>query len=141
MYKYSLIELKSIAEELAQNVVAPHVILLYGNLGSGKTTFTKFFIQSISSNNVTGNNVTGNGVTGDNINTNNIVTSPTFNIINTYETNKGTVWHADLYRLNSISELEPLGLLDFIYSYITIIEWPDIIKPYIKNVNFTEIYL
>ena len=119
--KYSLNELQKIAEELAQRVVDPHVILLTGNLGAGKTTFTKFFIKSIS----------------DNI----TVTSPTFNIINTYETRKGIIWHADLYRLNNINELEPLGLLDFIYSCISIIEWPNIIKPYLKDINITEINL
>ena len=109
------------AEELASAIEAPHCILLNGSLGSGKTTFAQFFINCLDKNIV--------------------VTSPTFNIINIYDTIKGSVLHADLYRLSNENELEVLGILEFIRNGITIIEWPDIIKPFLVNIKLTEINL
>ncbi len=101
------------AEDLASNIKPPYTILLQGNLGVGKTTFSQFFLKSIL------------------INKNQVITSPTFNIINVYDTIKGSVWHVDLYRLESKEEIFNLGLLEFIRIGITLIEWPHIIYNYI----------
>lgn len=113
MYKYSIAQLKQMAEDLASNIKPPYTILLQGNLGVGKTTFSQFFLKSIL------------------INKNQVITSPTFNIINVYDTIKGSVWHVDLYRLESKEEIFNLGLLEFIRIGITLIEWPHIIYNYI----------
>ena len=117
MYKYDINKLKQMAEELANNVNPPYTILLQGNLGVGKTTFSQFFLQHIL------------------INKQQVITSPTFNIINVYETIKGTIWHVDLYRLENKEEIFNLRLLEFIYNGIALIEWPEIIYDYVINSN------
>lgn len=113
MYKYNINELKRIAEDLANNINPPYTILLKGNLGVGKTTFSQFFLKKIL------------------INKSQVTTSPTFNIINIYNTRKGQVWHVDLYRLEHQEEVFNLGLLEFINIGIALIEWPEIIYDYI----------
>ncbi|MDR1488583.1 MAG: tRNA (adenosine(37)-N6)-threonylcarbamoyltransferase complex ATPase subunit type 1 TsaE [Holosporales bacterium] len=116
IYKYSLSDLEVMAIEYANMVkTPPFTFLLYGDLGSGKTTFTQFFINRLL------------------INKTDVVTSPTFNMVQIYETIKGGIWHADLYRVKNKTELEELGLIEAMHSNICIIEWPKIIEPYIKN--------
>jgi tRNA threonylcarbamoyladenosine biosynthesis protein TsaE len=122
-FKYSLNRLKQMAEDYAFNARAPFSILLLGDLGAGKTTFSKFFIEKIM------------------IDKNQRVTSPTFNIIQTYETTKGSVWHADLYRIKNKEELLELGLVEAMSNLICIIEWPQLLKQYIAGFNFVEISL
>ena len=116
MYKYPINTLKRIAVDLSNSINPPYTVLLQGNLGTGKTTFSRFFLQSILINSQ-------------------VITSPTFNIINVYNTTKGEVWHVDLYRLESKKEVFNLGLLEFINYGIALIEWPDIIYDYIVNSN------
>lgn len=90
---------------------------LYGDLGYGKTTFTKYFIQSINPTIID-------------------VSSPTFTIVQIYDTqiyNKAfqkniEIWHVDCYRLKSEDEFFELGLEEAFQSSITIIEWPEIIQ-------------
>lgn len=53
------------------------------------------------------------------------VPSPTFTLIQTYETSIGEIWHTDLYRLSYVDELAELGLDDALDTAITLIEWPD----------------
>tara|TARA_B100000614_G_scaffold94560_1_gene85381 strand:- start:257 stop:562 length:306 start_codon:yes stop_codon:yes gene_type:complete len=53
------------------------------------------------------------------------VPSPTFTIVQTYETKLGSIWHADLYRLTDQSEIFELGLIDAFVNEIVIVEWPD----------------
>tara|TARA_Y100001934_G_scaffold160669_1_gene191712 strand:- start:277 stop:588 length:312 start_codon:yes stop_codon:yes gene_type:complete len=53
------------------------------------------------------------------------VPSPTFTIVQTYETKLGSIWHADLYRLTDQSEIFELGLIDAFVSEIVIVEWPE----------------
>jgi tRNA threonylcarbamoyl adenosine modification protein YjeE len=85
------------------------VIALLGDLGSGKTTFARFFIESIL------------------LDKTQKITSPTFNIIHTYDTKKGPVWHIDLYRITDPSEVPELGLLEAMEDSICLIEWPEIL--------------
>ncbi len=117
MYKYNIDVLQQMAINLANSIKPPYTILLQGNLGAGKTTFSQFFLQSIL------------------INKNQSVTSPTFNIISTYDTIKGEVWHVDLYRINNQEEIINLGLMEFIYTGIALIEWPNLIYDYVINSN------
>lgn len=98
--------------ELAQNIESEKfpnmVICLYGDLGSGKTLFTKAFAKSMGIN--------------DNI------TSPTFNIIKEYDgENNYKLYHMDVYRLNEVKE--DLGIEEYFKKKgVTIIEWADIIE-------------
>ncbi len=101
------------AEETAQSaarlgavLVPGDVILLTGDVGAGKTHFARALIQSLL-------------VEPED------VPSPTFTLVQTYDTSKGEVWHADLYRLTSTAEIEEIGLSDAFESAICLIEWPD----------------
>jgi tRNA threonylcarbamoyladenosine biosynthesis protein TsaE len=53
------------------------------------------------------------------------VPSPTFTLVQTYDTSAGAIWHADLYRLTSTFEIEELGLSDAFQDAICLVEWPD----------------
>jgi len=110
MEKY--IELKSeqdtidLAAFVAPLLKSGDVLCLYGELGSGKTFFTKqigkmLFIEDE-------------------------ISSPSFVLLNEYKTGKFPLFHVDLFRLRDEGELLDLGLLDMIESGITIIEWPEL---------------
>jgi len=89
------------------------VLCLYGELGTGKTYFTKqigkmMFIEDE-------------------------ISSPSFVLLNEYKTGKYPLYHVDLYRLKEEGELLDLGLLDMIETGVTVIEWPELadkILPY-----------
>ncbi len=123
VHKYSLVELQQKAYNLADKVVSPVVILLNGNLGVGKTTFAQFFINQIINDK------------------SEAVTSPTFNIVQIYETVKGPVWHVDLYRIKSKIELTELGILEAMHQYICLIEWPELIRKYTESCEVINIDL
>ncbi|KGM47114.1 tRNA (adenosine(37)-N6)-threonylcarbamoyltransferase complex ATPase subunit type 1 TsaE [Pseudooceanicola atlanticus] len=81
-------------------------ILLEGPVGAGKTHFARCLIQSML------------GWAED-------VPSPTFTLVQTYDTEKAEIWHADLYRLTSPDEVIELGLDETFETAICLIEWPD----------------
>ena len=53
------------------------------------------------------------------------VPSPTFTLVQIYDTKIGCIWHADLYRLSDQSEIFELGLIDAFGKEIVLVEWPD----------------
>lgn len=81
-------------------------LLLVGSIGAGKTHFARSLIQS-------------------RLTTPEDVPSPTFTLVQTYETDQGEIWHADLYRLSGPHDVMELGLLDAFETAICLIEWPD----------------
>lgn len=81
-------------------------VLLEGPIGAGKSHFARALIRSLMA------------VPED-------VPSPTFTLVQTYDTRKGEVWHADLYRLSAPEEIEELGLTDAFETAICLVEWPD----------------
>lgn len=106
-------ETNKLAKQLATKIKAGAVIALYGDLGAGKTTFTRFLTQAI-------------GISAR-------VQSPTFVIARKYQPQHTRsaikkINHLDLYRLSSESELKDLDLNQFFddLSAITIIEWPEL---------------
>ncbi|RZI47206.1 tRNA (adenosine(37)-N6)-threonylcarbamoyltransferase complex ATPase subunit type 1 TsaE [Rickettsiales endosymbiont of Peranema trichophorum] len=101
-------ELTNFAQLLAKQLEPPFIVCLRGDLGVGKTTIAKHIINHLSYPLVQE------------------VTSPTFNIVHIYDTNKGPVWHLDLYRIQSVVELKEIGIEDAM-SNIMIVEWPEII--------------
>lgn len=100
---------------MAEDAYAPCSILLYGDIGAGKTTFSQFFIEKIL------------------IDHRQKITSPTFNLIQIYDTVKGPVWHADLYRIKDKTEIFQLGLIEAMHETICLIEWPDILQDFISD--------
>jgi tRNA threonylcarbamoyladenosine biosynthesis protein TsaE len=82
------------------------VILLEGGIGAGKTHFARCLIQSLLH------------VPED-------VPSPTFTLVQEYDTQAGALWHADLYRLGGPDEIIELGLTDAFETAICLVEWPD----------------
>jgi len=103
-------ETADFAAKIAKICKASDVILLYGEVGAGKTTFARGFIQSI-------------------IGANEEIASPTFTLVQSYiAPNITPIYHCDLYRLKHESELEELGLDDAFESAITLIEWAELIE-------------
>ncbi len=98
--------LKNIAYEIASKAKIGDVICLSGDLGAGKTQFSKFFIQAL---------------TGEDTE----VTSPTFPIVQIYKNNVADIWHFDLYRIEDRCELYEIGIEDAILYGISLIEWPE----------------
>ena len=102
--------------ELAQNIESEKfpgmVICLMGDLGSGKTVFTKGFASSL-------------GIDEN-------VTSPTFNIIKEYQSGEAPLYHMDVYRVDG--KVENLGIEDYFKKNgIVIIEWADLIEEYLPD--------
>lgn len=101
----------NLASILAQNVQSGDTVLLLGEVGAGKTHFARSFIKSLLT------------VDED-------VPSPTFTLVQTYDTVIGEVWHSDLYRLSAEQEIEELGLFDAMIEAVCLIEWPDRLGSY-----------
>ena len=92
-----------------------HIYLLHGNLGAGKTTWVKYLVSHLG---------------GDARQ----VYSPTFSIVNTYEVNGTPIHHFDLYRLESLEEIEDIGFMEYIDSgNLCIIEWPEKIAEFLPT--------
>jgi tRNA threonylcarbamoyladenosine biosynthesis protein TsaE len=89
---------------LARVSRAGDILTLSGDLGAGKTTLARGFLEAL-------------GHEGE-------VPSPSFAIVQPYDTLEPPVWHVDLYRLNSASELQELGL-DAAEDGVLLIEWPE----------------
>ena len=104
---------KFIAERLSKLINLGDILLLTGNLGVGKTTFTKYIINSLQRIN--------RQVISE-------VPSPTFNITNEYQIKKILIKHYDLYRIKNEKELNNLGIQENLKKQITLIEWPEIAK-------------
>ncbi|WP_373295854.1 tRNA (adenosine(37)-N6)-threonylcarbamoyltransferase complex ATPase subunit type 1 TsaE [Paramylibacter ulvae] len=102
----------ALAQKLAGQLQNGDTVFLYGDVGAGKTHFARQIITS---------RLAVDGVQED-------IPSPTFTLVQTYETSQGEIWHADLYRLTSIDEIDELGLEDAINDAICLIEWPEKIQ-------------
>lgn len=105
----SISDTQLLAQTLAKKLVSGGTVLLHGDLGSGKTTFTQGLAKGL-------------GIA-------NTITSPTFTIMNVYPTHHPVITqlvHVDLYRINQPSELLQLGIEDVERDPTTllIIEWP-----------------
>lgn len=105
--KVDLPGLHSVAQKVAELTQTIPLVLFYGHMGAGKTTFINVLCQAL--------NVTDE------------TSSPTFSIVNEYATkDKKSVFHFDFYRLKSESEAFDLGYEDYLYSgNVCLIEWPE----------------
>ena len=122
---HSAIDTKQLAISIAKKVTGGTVIALNGDLGTGKTTFTQGFADSL-------------GVTET-------VISPTFKLVSEYEGDKLWLFHIDAYRMNGSQDFLNIGGEKYLVPLngVTIIEWADIISPLLPkntiNINFNRI--
>ena len=118
---------KELAKSFTYYLKGGETIFLYGELGVGKTTFIKYFINQFQKK----NNLELTEVT-----------SPTFNLLNEYQINDLVIKHYDLFRLKDKSEIKNLELFDNNPKIITLIEWPQLIdkENVIKSINLVFKY-
>jgi len=97
----------AIAATIAEILSAPRVVVLRGELGAGKTTLVKGWVEALAAGNADD------------------VTSPTFTLVHQYNFAKGRIYHLDLYRLETERELATLGLEEMASepNAIVLVEW------------------
>ena len=101
-------ETLNFAADFAKTLKIGDIIALHGTLGVGKTAFTRGIIQSLTGAKE--------------------VPSPTFTLLQTYETPNFDIYHFDMYRLKSPDEAYEIGIEDAFAEGVSFIEWPDKIK-------------
>ena len=112
IFSYHLSEIHDASDFIIENL-GSKTILFDGDLGSGKTTLIKNISMKIGSKD--------------------IISSPTFPIINIYQSNNEKIYHADLYRIDNISDLNEIGFFDIINEKTWIfVEWPQKIIQYLE---------
>lgn len=100
--------------ELAQKLKPGDIIALIGDLGTGKTTLTKFIAEGL-------------GITG-------MITSPTFTIVQEYTEGRLPLYHFDVYRINDPEEMYELGYEEYFFGQgVCVIEWADLIEDLIPG--------
>lgn len=113
----SLDEIPEVANKII-NKLQYKLITFEGEMGAGKTTFIKEFVKALG--------------------TNDDVSSPTFSIVNEYETDNGIVYHFDFYRLNHEEEALDFGIEEYLYSnQYCLMEWPNKIANFIPDEHHT----
>lgn len=118
---HQLEEWKDIVNQIIPNL-QHNILLLKGNLGSGKTTFSQFLLKELGSSDE--------------------ISSPTYSIVNEYDTAKGKVFHFDLYRLKSVEEAYDFGIEEYLDNgYLSIIEWPEIYTDELEGYDFHEMII
>tara|TARA_B100001971_G_C18107130_1_gene492133 strand:- start:25 stop:438 length:414 start_codon:yes stop_codon:yes gene_type:complete len=112
-FTYTLDQLEEASNFVLKNANSK-IILFEGEMGSGKTTLIKELVKKLGSQD--------------------IVSSPTFSLVNEYETDNDTIYHFDLYRVNDEEELYNFGIETYIYNdkYV-LVEWPELLKPMLQE--------
>jgi tRNA threonylcarbamoyladenosine biosynthesis protein TsaE len=105
---YALNDIEKVAKQLIDSL-ASKTILMYGDMGVGKTTLIKAIVKLLGSQDD--------------------VSSPTFSIVNEYKGDSSLIYHFDLYRIKDIEEAYNFGIEDYLFSdNWSIIEWPELIE-------------
>ena len=119
---------KELAKEFTKYLKGGEFVFLYGEMGVGKTTFVKYFINEYQKiNNLTQTEIT----------------SPTFSLLNEYQVKDTRIKHYDLFRINRKEDINNLDIFEKDNKLITLIEWPQLIddKQDIKFIALTFNYL
>ena len=119
---------KELAKEFIKYLKGGELVFLYGEMGVGKTTFVKYFINEYQKiNNLTQTEIT----------------SPTFSLLNEYQVKDIRIKHYDLFRINRKEDINNLDIFEKDNKLITLIEWPQLIadKQDIKFITLTFNYL
>ena len=120
----SLDQLNKLSLKIITKISKEDCILLFGEIGVGKTTLTRALINNLQSQNKKDETE---------------VLSPTFNIVYEYTIGELKIMHYDLYRLNTEKDVQQLGIFEQDTNNIKIIEWAEIIKD--KPVDRLEVYM
>jgi len=114
--------IRPIALDLLERLKTGSIVVLVGEMGAGKTTFTQSVLRAMGIEDLEG--------------------SPTYSLINEYESPYfGKVYHMDLYRLDSLEEALDIGIEELLYqNVICFIEWPEKIKELLPD-NTIWVYL
>lgn len=114
-------ETKELAKQIATNLAVGDIIALYGDLGSGKTTFTRYLVEAL-------------GIKDR-------VQSPTFIVHRIYKGNDLKVNHFDLYRLTTKEDILDMGFEETLKeAAITLVEWPQIIEDFFPKEKTKKMY-
>ena len=119
---------KELAKEFTKYLKGGEFVFLYGEMGVGKTTFVKYFINEYQKiNNLTQTEIT----------------SPTFSLLNEYQVKDIRIKHYDLFRINRKEDINNLDIFEKDNKLITLIEWPQLIadEQDIKFITLTFNYL
>ncbi len=122
---YSLETTENVARKMAEHLFQGSIMLFWGDMGSGKTTFIKSFCSGL-------------GVLPEK------VTSPTYTLVNIYQCN-WSIFHVDLFRLTAPEQLYDMDRADLIVDQgVTLVEWPQMLKNYLTdelvlNLRFTTV--
>ena len=119
---------KELAKEFTKYLKGGEFVFLYGEMGVGKTTFVKYFINEYQKiNNLTQTEIT----------------SPTFSLLNEYQVKDIRIKHYDLFRITRKEDINNLDIFEKDNKLITLIEWPQLIadKQDIKFITLTFNYL
>jgi len=109
----SIKDTKKLSKNISKIINKGDTIFLYGELGVGKTTFVRFFINDLENKKKIKNSD---------------VLSPTFNILYDYDVKDIKIFHYDLYRLKNFKDISQLGMFENSDEGIIIVEWPELIK-------------
>lgn len=111
---FSVKETEDFAKELGKNAKKGEIYCLLGELGAGKTHFSKAFAKGL-------------GIQEE-------ITSPTFTIVNEYRENSLPLFHFDVYRIGDIEELYNIGYEEYFFSDgVCLVEWAELIEEIIPQ--------
>ncbi len=117
----NLDEWQQVAEKVS-HLLKHNILLLKGNLGAGKTTFTKFLLKTLGSTDE--------------------VSSPTYAIVNEYTAPQGSIFHFDLYRMKTVDEVYDIGMDEYLDSaWLCIVEWPEIYASEFTGLPYHEMLI
>ena len=119
---------KNLAKKFSKYLKGGEFIFLYGEMGVGKTTFVKYFVNEYQRK----NNLLQTEIT-----------SPTFSLLNEYQVKDIRIKHYDLFRINKREDVKSLDIFEKDNKLITLIEWPQLIDDTqdIKSIDLTFSYL
>ena len=119
---------KELAKKFTKYLKGGEFVFLYGEMGVGKTTFVKYFINELQ----TLNNLPQTEVT-----------SPTFSLLNEYQLKDLRIKHYDLFRINKKEDIKNLEIFENDNKLITLIEWPQLLADIqnIKSIDLIFSYL